>query len=52
MKLTWTVTETPCYPNAFKVHPLGSFGSNWPTNFFPTAVEAWQEANRRNAVPL
>jgi hypothetical protein len=45
----WTVTETPCFPNAFKVHPRGAHGSNWPNNFYATATDAWEEAIRRTA---
>ncbi len=45
--MKWTVTKTPCYPNAYKVHPTGWPGRNSPNNFYADARKAWEEADRR-----
>lgn len=44
--MTYSVRWTPCYPNAWKVHPRGLEGKNHHRFFFPTRKEAEAEAKR------
>jgi len=48
----WYITETPCYPDAWKVtyNWRGEdFGSNAGCHFFRTQIAAQKEADKRNA---
>lgn len=47
----YTVIETACYPNKYKVVPRPGFPlkeDNYPSSFYPTLGLAWKEAGRRN----
>jgi len=45
----WHVVETPCWPNAWKVKPVGQPGGNHTYWFFRSKADAEAEARRRNA---
>lgn len=47
--MRYTVSETPCYPAKWKVHPVGRWGSNATHNYFRDLGDALDEAARRNS---
>jgi len=46
----YTVVETPCYPDSFKVVGINwvNHGDNHNSNYFPTLKQALEEASKRN----
>lgn len=46
--MIWTVKETACYPNSFKIVPSIGKESNGVAFYFPTDDEAQSECDRRN----
>jgi hypothetical protein len=48
MAILYTIEDTPCYPNRYKVVPVGNYKQdNAARNYFPTEEQALIECIRR-----